>query len=150
MQESNEKVVVSDLFIEIYENFNVSSQVDKMMKLSDREILLLITLCLDKHVHEDSINSTVNNNLGITSQWCEESEKFVDKENDYIKSKVLEIYNLQNDKVTTNITINNLTKETGYKYIETRNICDRDGNYLKEPLNKDIVRDIRIDIITGV
>jgi hypothetical protein len=52
MEEENlkKKIVVTDLFVEIYENFNVSSQIDKMMKLSDRELYLLLTLCLDKHV----------------------------------------------------------------------------------------------------
>jgi hypothetical protein len=29
------------------------------MKLSDRELYLLLTLCLDKHVEEDDYNSTV-------------------------------------------------------------------------------------------
>jgi hypothetical protein len=42
MEEENlqKKIAVTDLFVEIYENFNVSSQIDKMMKLSDRELYL--------------------------------------------------------------------------------------------------------------
>jgi predicted membrane-bound dolichyl-phosphate-mannose-protein mannosyltransferase len=133
MEEENLKkeIVVTDLFVEIYENFNVSSQIDKMMKLSERELYLLLTLCLDKHVEEDDYNSTVTNNLRCENEY-------------YIQ----EIYNLQDDKLVTNKVIKKLIKETGYKYIDTKNICDKYSNTLREPLGKDEVRDIKIDIIT--
>jgi predicted membrane-bound dolichyl-phosphate-mannose-protein mannosyltransferase len=133
MEEENLKkeIVVTDLFVEIYENFNVSSQIDKMMKLSERELYLLLTLCLDKHVEEDDYNSTVTNNLRCENEY-------------YIQ----EIYNLQDDKLVTNKVIKKLIKETGYKYIDTKNICDKYRNTLREPLGKDEVRDIKIDIIT--
>jgi predicted membrane-bound dolichyl-phosphate-mannose-protein mannosyltransferase len=133
MEEENLKkeIVVTDLFVEIYENFNVSSQIDKMMKLSERELYLLLTLCLDKHVQEDDYNSTVSNNLRCENEY-------------YIK----EIYHLQDDKLVNNKVIKKLIKETGYKYIDTKNICDKYGNPLIEPLSKDVVRDMKIDIIT--
>jgi hypothetical protein len=90
MEEENlqKKIAVTDLFVEIYENFNVSSQIDKMMKLSDRELYLLLTLCLDKHVEEDDYNSTVSNNLRCENEY-------------YIQ----EIYNLQDDKLVNNKVI---------------------------------------------
>jgi hypothetical protein len=73
------------------------------MKLSDRELYLLLTLCLDKHVQEDDYNSTVSNNLRCENEY-------------YIK----EIYHLQDDKLVNNGLLKKLIKETGYKYIDTK------------------------------
>ena len=58
-EEKEKKIAVSDLFNEIYINFNVSSQVENMKRLEKRELYLLLTLALDKHSDEDPV--VVNN-----------------------------------------------------------------------------------------
>jgi hypothetical protein len=40
-------IIVSDIFIDIFLNFNVISQVEKMKKLSRRELLILLSLAAD-------------------------------------------------------------------------------------------------------
>jgi hypothetical protein len=49
------KVVVSDLFMDCYKHFNVYSQVERMNELSERELYLLLILCLDKHDDENTV-----------------------------------------------------------------------------------------------
>ena len=46
---------VSKLFFEIYKNFNVVSQVERMKQLNERELYLLLTVCLDKFSDEDPV-----------------------------------------------------------------------------------------------
>lgn len=40
----DKKVVISDLFIDIYKNFNVVNQVDRMKELSKKELYLLLLM----------------------------------------------------------------------------------------------------------
>lgn len=125
--ENNEpKIVVSELFIDIYKNFNVVTQVDRMKQLSKKELYLLLTCCFDKHSDDDPV---VKHNL---LEFREEAMK---------------IYAIQNDEETTDEVLLDLIKETGDKYIETDNIVDSKGNSLSEPLTKQEVRDAKIDII---
>lgn len=138
------KLVVSDLFIEIYENFNVYNQINKMNLLSDRELYLLLTLCLDKHAPDhpvDDISRIVQYNFGY-SEIKEDTSKNVIN----IREKMDEIYNLQDD-IVTNPIIKKLIKESGYKYIETKNIYSLTGKKLREPFSRDEIRDIKIDLI---
>lgn len=139
------KLVVSDLFIEIYENFNVYNQIDKMNLLSDRELYLLLTLCLDKHAPDypvDDISKIVQYNFGYSEIKENTSENVVN-----IRNKFSEIYNLQDDKKVTNPIIKKLIKESGHKYIETKNIYSLGGKKLREPFTIDEIRDIKIDLI---
>jgi hypothetical protein len=59
----------------------------------------------------------------------------------------MEIYDIQDDKETTNKVLLTLIEETGDKYIETDNVVDSEGNKLREPYNKQEVRDAKIDIL---
>ena len=94
-------IPVSDLFKEIYINFNVFALADKMQKLEKRELYLLLTLALDMHSDE---NTAVVNNF----------QPF--------KDEVMEIYELQDDKETNNQVLLDLIEETGDKYIETETV----------------------------
>jgi hypothetical protein len=120
------KVVVSDLFMDCYKHFNVYSQVERMNELSERELYLLLILCLDKH---DDENTVVKHN-------------FIPFE-----KQIMEIFDVQDDKEVTNQVLLELVKETGDTYIETENIVDVEGNKVSEVFTKDEVRDIRIDLI---
>lgn len=120
------KVVVSDLFMDCYKHFNVYSQVERMNELSQRELYLLLILCLDKH---DDENTVVKHN-------------FIPFE-----KQIMEIFDVQDDKEVTNQVLLELVKETGDTYIETENIVDGSDNKVGDVFTKEEVRDIRIDLI---
>ena len=120
------KVVVSEDFVNIYKNFNVINQVENIKSLSDRELYLLLTVCLDKH---DDELSTVKYNF----------QPF--------KNEVMEIFDIQDDKETTNQVLLKLIDETGSQYIETSDIVGPDDNKLPDPYTKEEVRDVKISII---
>jgi len=120
------KVVVSDLFMDCYKHFNVYSQVERMNELSERELYLLLILCLDKH---DDENTVVKHN-------------FIPFE-----KQIMEIFDIQDDKEVTNTVLLDLVKETGDTYIETENIVDGSNNKVGDVFTKEEVRDIRIDLI---
>ena len=127
MEEKIDKIIkVSPLFIEIYQNFNVIDQTEKMKSLSKKELYLLLTVCLDKFSDTDK---TVKQNFLP------------------FKKEVMDIFDVQDDKDTTLIELLELIEETGDKYIETDHIQDEEGNLLPDPLTKEEVRDKRIDII---
>jgi hypothetical protein len=116
---------VSDLFVEIYTNLNVCSQIENMKKLSKKELYLLLILALDKHSEDDPV---VLHNLFP----C--------------KDTALEIFNIQDDKETDIIELIELVEETGDKYIDVTILVDSKGNKLKDPLSKEEVRDAKINI----
>ena len=120
------KVVVSDLFMDCYKHFNVYSQVERMNELSERELYLLLILCLNKH---DDENTVVKHN-------------FIPFE-----KQIMEIFDIQDDKEVTNTVLLDLVKETGDTYIETENIVDGSNNKVGDVFTKEEVRDIRIDLI---
>ena len=126
MSENTKQITVSDLFTDIYKNFNVVTQVDKMKRLSKKELYLLITLCLDKHSVEDPV---VKYNIAE------------------FKDEAMKIFDVQDDKVSDDIDILLLIEESGDKYIETDNIVDTNGDKLPDPLSKSEVRDAKINII---
>ena len=120
---STKKIAVSDDFIDIYKNFNVSSQIDKMKSLSKRELYLLLVLCLDFHSDEDPV--CINNYKTF-------------------KDEIIEINDIQDDKETSNPILKSLIEETGDKYIDVDNLVDILENKLPEPLEKGEVRDAKI------
>jgi hypothetical protein len=126
MSEEEKNVIVSDLFVKIYENFNVVDQVENMNNLSEEELYLLLVYVLDRHSDEDPV---VVHNL----------QPF--------KEKVMEIYELQDDKETKNTVLLGLIEKTGDKYVETDYIVNGAGEKLREPLTKTEVREAKIDII---
>lgn len=124
----DKKLKVSDDFVEIYKNFNVYDQVEKMKKLSKRELYLLLTLCLDKYSEEDPV---VKFNF---LPFREES---------------MLVYDIQDDKQVEDVHLNELIKETSDKHIDTDIIVDSKGGKLPEPLTKEEVRDAKINIINN-
>jgi hypothetical protein len=122
------KLVVSEDFVNIYKNFNVVNKVEEMKSLSKKELYLLLTVCLDKH---DDEQPTVVYNF----------QPF--------REQVMELFEIQDDKETLNPVLEELIKESGDKYIETDNIVDELGNKLPDPLTKEEVRDAKINIINN-
>jgi len=120
------KIIVSDEFFDIFKNLNVISQLDKMKNLSTKELYLLLVAALDKH--DDSDNTVIFN----ISEF---------------KKEVMDIYHIQDDKISDIPDILKLIEETGDKYIETDNIINSNGDKLPNPLSKDEVRDSRINNI---
>jgi hypothetical protein len=116
---------VSNLFVEIYTNLNVCSQLENMEKLSKKELYLLLITALDKHNDDDPV---VLHNL---LPW---------------KDTALEIFDLQEDKECTIPELIELVEETGDKYIDVTIIVDSNGNKLRDPLSKEEVRDAKINI----
>lgn len=116
-------ITVTNEFIDIYQNFNVSSQVDKMKTLTNRELYLLLVLCLDHHSDEDPV--CVNNYKAFTKE-------------------ISEILEVQDDKETTNQILKDLIEETDDKYIDVDNLVDSSNNKLPDPLEKTEVRDAKI------
>jgi hypothetical protein len=125
---NDKKIVVSDLFVDIYTNFNVCSQVEKMNTLPRKELYLLILLALDKQDDNDPV--VLHNFLPFESIGDD-------------------IFEIQEDKGVVNDDLKLLIDETGDKYISTKNIIDSKGNSLPEPLSKVEVRDAKINIING-
>lgn len=120
------KMIVSDLFVDIYKNFNVVTQVEKMKQLSKKELYLLLTICLDKHSDDDPV---VKFNMAD------------------FKEEAMKIFDIQDDKTTDDTDLLQLIEESGDKYIETDNIVDSSGSKLPDPLSKQEVRDAKINII---
>ena len=120
------EIKVTNEFINIYRNFNVKDVSNEIKTLSQKELYLLLTLCLDKHSDD---NSTVLHNF----------QPF--------REQIMEIYDIQDDKETTNPLLEVLIEESGDKYIETDNIVDENGNKLPDPYTKSELRDIKIGLI---
>jgi hypothetical protein len=120
------EIKVTNEFINIYRNFNVKDVSNEIKTLSQKELYLLLTLCLDKHSDD---NSTVLHNF----------QSF--------REQVMEIYDIQDDKETTNPLLKVLIEESGDKYIETDDIVDENGNKLPDPYTKGELRDIKINLI---
>jgi len=117
------KIEVSDNFVEIYKNFNVSSQSDKMEKLSKKELYLLLLLCVEKHSDEDPV--CINNYKNYPTE-------------------LQELMSLQDGQDVNNDIIIQLSEETNDKTINTDILVDSKGNKLPEPMKKNEVRDAKI------
>jgi hypothetical protein len=124
--QSTKNINVSNEFVDIYTNFNVVTQVEKMKQLTKRELYLLLTVCLDKFSDEDPV---VKYNLLP------------------FKEEIMSIFDIQDDKESTDTILIDLITESGDKYIETDYIVYNDDQKLPDPLTKDQVRDAKINII---
>jgi len=121
----NSKINVTNEFLDIFSNFNVVTQVEKMKQLTKRELYLMLTVCLDKFSDEDPV---VKHNLLP------------------FKEEIMNIFDVQDDKEATDSVLIDLISESGDKYIETDYIVNNDQK-LPDPLTKDQVRDAKINII---
>jgi hypothetical protein len=120
------KIHVSNEFVDIFSNFNVVTQVEKMKQLTKRELYLILTVCLDKFSDEDPV---VKHNLLP------------------FKEEIMNIFDVQDDKEATDSVLIDLITESGDKYIETDYIVYNDDQKLPDPLSKEEVRDAKINII---
>ena len=120
------KIHVSNEFVDIFSNFNVVTQVEKMKQLTKRELYLLLTVCLDKFSDEDPV---VKHNLLP------------------FKEEIMNIFDVQDDKEATDSVLIDLITESGDKYIETDYIVYNDDQKLPDTLTKEEVRDAKINII---
>ena len=124
MNEKQKRLMVSDLFVDIYKNFNVCDQIERMNQLSEKELYLILTFSLDKFSMKDEV---VKNNLRP------------------FKDKIMEIFDVQDGKETNNSTLLELIKESDFKYIETDYIYDSQDNAMPAPKTQSEVRDARIE-----
>lgn len=119
----NKKIKVSDEFIDLYRNFNVYNQLDKIKSLNKKDLYLLLTLCLDKHSDEDPV--VVSNFLPF-------------------REECMKIFDVQDDKGTDDLLLKQLIEETGDEYIDTDIIVDSNGDKLPDPYTQQEARDIKI------
>jgi len=119
-------ITVSELFMDIYTKFNVVNQTSEMNKLSRFELYLLLTLAVDKFNEDDPV------------VWSNFSS-FI--------TELTEIFDVQDDKETIDTDLLELINRTGDKYIDTDIITDKEGNKLPEPLQKDEVRELKINLL---
>jgi len=125
-EQSTKNIQVSNEFVDIYTNFNVITQVEKMKQLTKKELYLLLTVCLDKFSDEDPV---VKYNLLP------------------FKEEIMNIFDIQDDKDASDPILIDLITESGDKYIETDYIVYSNDQKLPDPLTKDEVRDAKINII---
>jgi hypothetical protein len=119
-------ITVSELFMDIYTKFNVVNQTSEMNKLSRFELYLLLTLAVDKFNEDDPV------------VWSNFSS-FI--------TELTEIFDVQDDKETIDTDLLELINRTDDKYIDTDIIVDKEGNKLPEPLQKDEVRELKINLL---
>lgn len=120
------KITVTDQFVSIYRKFNVVIQTSEMNKLSRFELYLLLIVAVDKFNEDDPV------------VWSNFSS-FI--------TEIKEIFDIQDDKETNNPHLLELINRTGDKYIDTDIIVDKEGNKLPEPLQKDEVRELKINLL---
>jgi hypothetical protein len=120
---NNDSIKVSHNFIEIYRNFNVSDQREKMNELSKAELYLLLDSCIDNHDDEDS---TVQLNFSP------------------FMNELKEILNLQSGEVSNPI-LEDLQNKAGLKISNIR--ISENGDNLPEPYTREQVRDLKINKI---
>jgi hypothetical protein len=119
-------ITVSELFMDIYTKFNVVNQTSEMSKLSRFELYLLLTLAVDKFNEDDPV-------------VCSNFSSFI--------TELTEIFDVQDDKETIDTDLLELINRTDDKYIDTDIIVDKEGNKLPEPLQKDEVRELKINLL---
>jgi Fe-S-cluster formation regulator IscX/YfhJ len=105
----------------------VTLQEEVIRNLSEKEIYLLLTFALDKHSDEDPV--VIANFLPF-------------------RKEVMEIYKVQDDCETLNETLLMLIEETNDKYIDTDCIVDSKGESIRNPYDKQEVRDAKINHIS--
>lgn len=116
--ENKYKLVVSDLFIDIYSNIIVCDQREQMKQLSRKELMLLLTLSIDKY--DDSNPVLVRNYSDFKDELIIIFNSLPDMSNESIE--------------VTDVDLIKLADETGDKYIDVSVIIDSIGNKLPNPI----------------
>ncbi len=132
----NDKIVVSPEFVEIYKLFNVNDQIKNIKLLEKKELLILLILAVDSFSEENPIV------LENYRQFSNELDV---------------IYKLQISDFPENIDtidldpdilseLNELSKLTKDRYIDTTKIVDISGSELPPPLSDEEALSKRRDI----
>ena len=119
-----ETIKVSQKFIEIYRNFNVSDQREKMNELSKEELYLLLDSCVDNHDEDDT---TVTLNFS----------PFHNELKDILKIQ-------SGDEVDNNI-LKELQKSTDFRLSSDR--VSESGEKLPSTYTRDQVRELKLNKI---
>jgi hypothetical protein len=117
-------IKVSQKFIEIYRNFNVSDQREKMNELSKEELYLLLDSCVDNHDEDDT---TVTLNFS----------PFHNELKDILKIQ-------SGDEVDNNI-LKELQKSTDFRLSSDR--VSESGEKLPSTYTRDQVRELKLNKI---
>ncbi len=117
----NKEIVISDMFLDIYKNFNVCNQSDKIKQLSRKEILLLLILASDSFLEESTI--VIDNFRDFKNELQIIHDSLPD-----ISDDKMEI---------TDVDIISLGDQTGDKFVDTTKIVDIQGNKLPKPLSEE-------------
>lgn len=105
---------VSDLFIDIYLNFNVTKQTERIKQLTRRELILLLILSVDKFEIDNEV--TVSNFS-------------------YFEKEINILYEMESGVEIKDEDILSLKEEFG-SFIDSTDILDKDGRYLISPLSE--------------
>ena len=105
---------VSDLFIDIYQNFNVTNQSERMLMLSRKELILLLILTID--------DFSVKNEIVMSNYTDEEL--------------VLLIYKMADEQEVNDPDILDLVSEFG-SYINVNDLRDKNDNPLPNALSEE-------------
>lgn len=111
---------MSSLFFEIYQHFNVGDQVEKMKKLSQKELYYLLICCMDHHDEDDPI---------VIANYTP------------FESEINEILELQETEKTKNQYLIELQNLTGDQWINTNK------TNLPTPYTKNEVRELKLNNI---
>ena len=124
-------VVVSDLFFDVYKNFNIYDQSERMKSLTEIELYLILSCVCEKHEDDSIVIESLSN-------FEKELSNFIDFE----KSGQTDVEPL--------ISISNMFKsviDSQFGGVIYSKIVDKDGNKLPDPYKKDEARDIKMSIL---
>lgn len=115
---------VSQLFVDIFQYFNVYDQRDRMKNLSREELYLLLDTCVDSHDEDDS---TV----------CQNFSPYM--------SELKQILEIQNGSEPTDSDLKELIKLTD-PFLKSEKVTES-GEYLPEVFTKVQVRELKLNKI---
>ncbi len=118
----NEEFKVSDNFLNIFRNFNVSDQRKNMSLLTREELFILLDTCIDLHDENDPI---VELNF---SPFIEE---------------IKNLLTIQSEEISDDKILSSLQKRYGHRLIYERKTIN--GDDFPSPYNKDEVRNLKIN-----
>lgn len=121
MEKETNTYPVSDLLIDIYKQFNVCDQRDRMLQLSEKEKYFLFICVVDNHDEEDPI--VLQNLSGFSDEIVDDTLSF------------------QETEETKNLFLLEISKETDSAYIDTTK------SNIPTPFTKDEVRELKLNNI---
>jgi hypothetical protein len=116
---------VSQLFVDIFQYFNVYDQRDRMKNLSKIELYLLLDRCVDAHDEDDA---TV----------CQNFSPYM--------NEIKQLLEIQNGNETQDSDLKELIKLTNDPFLKSEKITES-GEYLPEIFTKVQVRELKLNKI---